>query len=181
MIEELDAGWNDVLQRAQRRPRPRLVVALAVGTAALVGGGSAAGVLLARSPAPKLPKAADRSNVAVVLDPVTGRVVVQAARWKRHDGVCYLFPGYSSGCSTRSKHGAMYNATPPTGFTFDARVASVTAVVEGGQVAHLRLHTIPRLGVTFFTAPRFIRGTARSFTLRDAAGHVIFRTTLVHH
>jgi len=180
-VSELDLGWEDVLRRARRRPpRRRLVFAAVVAVAAL-GGAPALGVLLTRAPGARLPKAADRSNVAVAVQPVTGRVLVEVAPWKGRDGICYVIKGQTDGCSIRSRRGAMFNAKPPSGYTFDARVASVIAIVDDDDGERVRLRLYPfrtRLGVTFFVAPRFIHRAARTFELRDASGRVLSRMRL---
>ncbi|HEY3541140.1 MAG TPA: hypothetical protein VGK79_01235 [Gaiellaceae bacterium] len=180
-MSELDLGWEDVLRRARRRPpRRRLVFAGVVAVAAL-GGAPALGVLLTRAPGAQLPRAADRSNVAVAVQPVTGRVLVEVAPWRGRDGICYLLNHEISGCAIRSRHGAFFHTKPPLGYTFDARVASVIAILDNGKRARLRLYPFrTKLGVTFFVAPRFIHRAARSFELRDASGRVLSRVRLPH-
>jgi hypothetical protein len=76
----------------------------------------------------------------------------------------------------RSRHGAMYLATPPSGYTFDRRVAQVTAVLKGGCRIPLAVHRFGgRLQVTFFTGGS---GVAREFELRDARGILLGRAHL---
>ena len=178
-MSELDLGWEDVLRRASRRPPRRRFVFAAVVTVAALGGAPALGVLLTRAPGAQLPKAADRSNVAVALQPLTGRVLVEVAPWQGRDGICYVIKGQTDGCSIRSRRGAMFNAKPPSGYTLDARVASVIAILDNGERARLRLYPFrAKLGVTFFVAPRFIHRAARTFELRDASGRVLSRVRL---
>lgn len=172
-VEQLP-DWDDVRRRARRGRGRRIAVAAAVAVLAL-GGAPALAVLL-RDTAPQLPKAADRSAVFVVLQPRTGRVIVEAAPWKGRDGVCYLILRQVSGCSMRSRHGAGFFATPPGGYTFDPRIAHVTAILRGGRRVPLALHRLAgRLQVTFFTARG---GVARGFELRDARGVLISRVRL---
>ena len=45
--------------------------------------------MLTRDARATLPKEADRSSVVVIVQPLTGRILVQAAPWKAHDGICY--------------------------------------------------------------------------------------------
>jgi hypothetical protein len=177
MSSELDLAWEDVLRRAKRRaPRRRLVLAAVVAIAAL-GGGPAVAVLLTQPPGPHLPKAADRSNVAVILQPKTGKILIEAAPWKGHDGVCYLILGREDGCATWSPHGAYFDGGTPSGYTFDERVRSVTAEFADGKSVRLMLHRFERLRITFFTSARF-RAFVRTYTFRDASGNVISRTRL---
>lgn len=177
-MSELDLAWQDVLRRSRLGRGTRLAPA-GVATVAMLSGGSALAVLLTRPPSLQLPKAADRSNVAVVVNPRTGRVVVEAAPWTGHDGICYLIAGVTDGCTTRFPHGAGFNESPPSGYTFDARVASVTATLRDGRTMRLPLHRFGgRLGVAFFVSSRPTDARARLFVLRDAAGRALSRATL---
>lgn len=167
--------WDDVRRRARRGRGRRIAIAAALAFAAL-GGGPALGVVLLRGSAPGLPKAADRSAVLAVVQPRTGRVVVEAAPWRGHDGICYLIEQRTNGCTGRSPHASGFFAEPPAGYTFDMRVASVTAVLRGGRRVTLDVHRLAgRLQVTFFTSPG---GVARAFVLRDARGAVLGRVRL---
>src|SRR6185437_5624412 len=86
-MTEFAPDWDDVLRRARRRRRaPLLAVTL---VAAAVATASTLAIVLTRDAGATLPKGADRSNVVVVLQPMTGRVLVQAAPWKGHNGICY--------------------------------------------------------------------------------------------
>ena len=172
-VEQLP-DWDDVRRRA-RRGRGRRIAVAAVVAAAALGGAPALAVLL-HDPAPHLPKAADGSAVLVVLQPRTGRMILQAAPWMGHDGICYLIEQSSSGCSMRSRRGAMFLSAPPAGYTFDARVAHVTAVLKGGRRVPLAVHRLGgRLQVTFFATGS---GVARAFELRDARGVLLARERL---
>jgi hypothetical protein len=176
-MTEVDLDWEDVLRRSRRRvPRRRLTLAEVVAVAAL-GGGPAVAVLLTQPPGPHLPKAADRSNITVVLQPKTGRIVVEAAPWKGHDGMCYLLLGREDGCATWSPHGAYFDGGTPSGYTFDARVRSVTARLANGKNIRLRLYRFDRLRVTFFTSTRF-HAFVRGYTLRGEHGEVLARSRL---
>lgn len=170
------ADWEDVLRRvgARRFPRRRLAVTVAVVVAALVVG-PALGVLLTRGRSPGLPAGADRSRVAIVLAPVTRRVLLEVAPWKEHDGFCYLVLRVRAGCVPRSRRTVVLKP-PLFGWTFDPRVVSGEATTFGG--AHVPLtvtHFGGRIDATFFLVrdrlPRFLR----SVTLRDARGHVVVR------
>lgn len=177
MTGNVDLGWEDVLRRSKRRvPRRRLVLAAVVAVAAL-GGGPAVAVLLTQPPGPHLPKAADRSNVAVILQPKTGRIVVEVAPWKGHDGICYLLLDREDGCAGWVRHGAGFFGGTPGGYTFDDRVASVTAQLKNGRSVPLTLHHFDRLRVTFFTSTRF-HAFVRGYTLRDKNAVVLIRTRL---
>ena len=68
------ADWDDVLRRAKqhRRPRRRLLAVATVVLAAFVVAPALAVML--RDHGVRLPSAADRSNVVVVMQPKTGRV-----------------------------------------------------------------------------------------------------------
>ena len=173
-VEQLP-DWDDVRRRARRGRGRRVAVATLVVAAAL--GGAPARAVLLHDSSPRLPKAADRSAVLVVLQPRTGRVVVEAAPWKGHDGICYLIAGRSSGCTMRSRRGAGFFAVPPSGYTFDPRVRRVTAVLRGGRRVPLAVRRLGgRLQVTFFTTGS---GVARGFELRNARGILISRIGLI--
>jgi hypothetical protein len=182
LLEELvphfdePADWNDVLRRsrARRLPRRRLALTAAVVAAALVVG-PALGVLLTRDRSPQLPPGADRSRIAVVISPVTGRVLLKVAPWKGHQGFCYLLVPLRGACVSRSRETVL--ARPPLfGWTFDPRVVSARATTLGGKQIALRVeHFGGRIDATFFLAgdrfPRMLRGV----TLRDARGRVVVK------
>jgi hypothetical protein len=170
------ADWEDVLRRAgaRRFPRRRLALTVAVVVAALVVG-PALGVLLTRGRSLGLPAGADRSRIAVVLAPVTRRVILEVAPWKAHDGFCYLVLRVRAGCVPRSRQTVVLKP-PLFGWTFDPRVVSGEATTFDGT--HIRLavtHFGGRIDATFFLVrdrlPRFLR----SVTLRDARGNVVVR------
>lgn len=154
--------WPDVIRRAQRRrPRRRLVLATVAIVAALAAA-SAVALPFLRSDAPKLPSAADRKNVLAVIQPRTGRVLIEAAPWKGHDGVCYLIMGESAGCTPRGERKALFvwssGYVRPSGrrgpalwgFTFDPRVASARIYFSDGTHRSLPLHRFGgRLPITF--------------------------------
>jgi hypothetical protein len=171
------ADWNDVLRRARRtRPRRRLVFALAVVVAALAGG-PALGVMLTRDGKPQLPAGADKRNIVVVIQPLTGRIMIQAAPWKGHPGgVCYVLLFLRSGCT----QGGTLMLTPPlAGYTFDKRVAAGTAVTASGKHIRIAVTHFRKLGITFFYSRGRIPNMFREVTLTDAAGqvvkHVVFK------
>src|SRR5207253_5266278 len=111
--------WDDVLRRSQARrlPRRRLVLTAAVLAAALVVG-PALGVLLTQDRDPRLPAGADRSRIAVVLSPVTRRVLLEVAPWKGHDGFCYLLVPVRGGC-VPCAHNTVFFKPPLFGWSFD--------------------------------------------------------------
>jgi hypothetical protein len=168
--------WNDVLRRARRRrlPRRRLVLVAAVLGAALAGA-PALGVLLTRDTSPRLPREADRSNVVAIVEPLTGRVLVQAAPWKGHDGICYLILWTRAGCAER---GTTVLTSPLAGYTFDRRVVSGTAVTLSGRTIPLIVRHFPTLHVTFFLSRGRMPKLLREATLRDSAGRVVARVRL---
>lgn len=172
------ADWDDVLRRAGVRRVPRrLVLAAAVAVAVLVVG-PALGYLLTRSTAPRLPAGADRRNVVVIVQPVTGRTLVQAAPWKGHEGICYVILFLRAGCTARAEHRTVVVTPPLAGFTFDDRVASGTAVTLTGKHVPLEVEHFPKLHVTFFLRRGRIPGFFREAILRDANGRVVGRYTL---
>jgi hypothetical protein len=167
--------WDDVLRRAQRFPRRRLVLVAAFAVAALAGG-PALGVMLTRDRGPQLPAEADRSRVAVLIQPVSGRMLLQAAPWKNHDGFCYAasfaFSGRQAGCVARMPRGAAF-LSPLAGYTFDRRVVSARAALVSGKRSSILVRRLPGLGVTFFYARSRIPMLLWRVELRDAGGRVL--------
>jgi hypothetical protein len=167
--------WDDVLRRTRdrRRPRRRLVLATAIVVAAL-GGGPALGVLLTRGSGPHLPPQADRSNVVVVVQPHTGRVLLELAPWNGHAGFCYLVR-IKAGCVPRTERRAMLLRPPLFGWTFDRRVVSGTAITLGGKHVPLTVTYFGgRIDATVFLDRRgYGPGFLREVELRDAAGRVV--------
>jgi hypothetical protein len=168
------ADWDDVLRRARQRRRPRrrlLAIAVAVVAAFIVA--PALAVLL-HDRGGGLPSGADRSNVVVVLQPKTGRVLLMAAPWKGHDGFCYFAFFNRAGCVPRSRQ-TVVTRPPIFGWTFDPRIRSGTATTLGGKLVPLTVrHFGGRINATFFlVSNRF--SLLRQVVLRDAAGHVIAR------
>jgi hypothetical protein len=167
-----EGDWNDVLRRARPgRPRARLVLAAAVAAAVLVVG-PALGVLLTRDVGPRLPREADRSKVVVITEPHTGRVLVQAAPWKGHDGICYVLLWLRAGCAPR---GTALVMSPLAGYTFDPRIVSGTALTLSGKRVPLIVRRFEQLGVTFFLTRGRLPHLLREATLYDANGNVVKR------
>jgi hypothetical protein len=166
-------AWDDVLRRARSRRPPRLLVAVAVAIA-VFGGAPALAVVLLHDAKPGLPSGADRSNVAIMLLPRTGRIVLEVAPWKGHDGFCYFAYFNRSGCVARS-HQTVVTAPPMFGWTFDPRVAEATASTFAGKHVQLLVRRFRgRINATFFfEAQRF--ALLRNIVLRDRQGHVIVR------
>jgi hypothetical protein len=162
-------NWDDVLRRARPLPRRRLVFVVAVAVAALVVA-PALGVLLTRDGGPRLPREADRSNVVVIVQPLSGRIVVQAAPWKGHDGICYLLLGMRAGCAPR---GTVVFTPAFVGFTFDRRVVSGTGVTLAGKRVPLVVRHFEKLGVTFFFTRGRLPRLLREATLLAANGKVV--------
>jgi hypothetical protein len=175
-LREETPDWDDVLRRARPFPRRRVVVAVALAVAAL-GGGPALGVMLTREHAPKLPAEADRSNVVVITQALTGKVLIQAAPWKGHEGgICYVILWMRSGCAPR---GAAVNVTPPlAGFMFGHRIASGTGVTVAGKHVPLTVRYFPKLDVAFFLTRGRLPHLLREATLYDANGKVVKRLRL---
>jgi hypothetical protein len=174
------ADWEDVLRRARVRRAPRrLVLAVAVVGAVLVVG-PALGVLLTRDATPRLPSEADKRNVVVILQPLTGRVLMQVAPWKGHDGICYVLLFKRAGCVLRTPHGAVVVTPPIAGYTFDDRVVSGTAVTLDGKRVPLQVERFPRLKATFFFRRGRLPGLFKEATLRDSQGRVVARYALKH-
>jgi hypothetical protein len=112
-MSEVDLGWADVLCRAERSrvPRRRLVL-LATVVAAALGGGPALGVLLTRPGQPHLPADEITGSVSTIVDPHTGVTLVEWARWKQHNGVCYLVPHVRAGCLPAGHRAGPFSALP---------------------------------------------------------------------
>jgi hypothetical protein len=169
------ADWDDVLRRARtRRARRHLVLAAAVLGAVLVVG-PALGVLLTRHTTPRLPAEADKRNVVVIMQPLTGRILAQAAPWKGHDGICYVLLFERAGCVPRTPRGTTVVTLPIVGYTFDERVVSGTAVTLTGKRVPLQIEHFPKLKVTFFLRRGRLPGLFKEAALRDAGGHVVER------
>ncbi|MDX6442158.1 MAG: hypothetical protein QOE43_1887 [Gaiellaceae bacterium] len=173
--------WADVLRRAkgQRRPRRRLLAVAAAVVAAFVVAPALAVLLHDRGV--QLPSEADRSNVVVIMQPTTGRILIEVAPWKRHDGFCYLILQLRSGCVPRKARGTAVMWPPLFGWTFDPRVRTGMAITISGK--HIRLtveHFGGRVDATLFLIrdrlPRFLR----TVVLRDAAGNVVARLHVSH-
>ena len=180
--------WDDVLRRARRpHPRRRLVLAFA-GAAAAGAAAFAVALPLLRSDPSRLPAAADRRNVHVVVQPHTGRVLIEAAAWKGHHGVCYVIVGRSSGCTPRAArltmiaHAKGYVAPSGAksyavwGITFDKRVASAKVVFGGGQPRSVPIHRVGGSVRATFVGPISVPlGSKDPVRIRfyDAAGRLI--------
>lgn len=173
------ADWDDVLRRAgRRRPRGRVLVAIAIAVVA-VGVGPALGLELLRHDPTRLPSAADRSNVAVVIQPRTGRVLLELAPWKHHDGFCYLLVGKRAGCVPHKPRGTVAMWPPLLGWSFDSRVRSGTATTRLGKTVQLLVsHFGGRIGVTVFLHSNLVPPLLKDVTLRDAHGKVVARLRL---
>ena len=169
-----DGDWNDVLRRAGRRSRKPVLLAAAAIAVAAVAVAPAVAVLL-HNDGVGLPKEADRSNVAVVLAPKTGRVLLQVAPWKGHDGFCYLVLRLRAGCVPHKTQGTVFLKPPLMGWTFDKRVVSGTATGLGGKQIPLSVTHFAKLDVTVFLIRYRLPRLFRSAVLRDAAGHVVAR------
>jgi hypothetical protein len=166
-------AWEDVLRRARRRRSSRFAAAVAVALA-VFGGAPALAVVLLHGTKPGLPSGADRSNVAIMLQPQTGRIVLEVAPWKGHDGFCYFAYINRSGCVPRSKQ-TVVSAPPLFGWTFDSRVAEASATTFGGKHVQLLVRRFSgRINATFFFEPKRF-ALLRNIVLRDRHGHVVVR------
>jgi hypothetical protein len=175
-----DGDWNDVLRRAGRRSRRPILLAAAAFAVAAVVVGPALGVLLTRHAAPRLPKGADKKNVVVMVNPVTGRILVQAAPWKGHDGICYVLLFKRAACVPRTPRGTEVATPPIAGYTFDSRVVAGTAVTPTGKHVPLQVTHFPKLGVTFFLRRGRVPAFFARATLTDASGKVVARYAFKH-
>jgi hypothetical protein len=177
---ERPGDWEDVLRRARvrRRPGRRMLAIAAVVLAAFIAAPALA--VLLRDRGIHLPDAADKNNVVVILQPTTGRMLLEAAPWKGHDGFCYLVLEIRAGCVPRSGQTAVL--WPPLfGWSFDRRVHSGTATtIAGRQLSLTVVHFGGRIDATLFLIrdriPRFLR----SVVLRDTAGHVVTSLRVRH-
>lgn len=142
-MNEIDLGWADVLSRAQRRPPRRRLVVLAALVVAALGGGPALGVLLTRPGQPHLPADRITGSVSTIVDPRTGIALVEWARWKGHDGTCYLVPHVHAGCLLAGHRAGPYSALPvftrlrhkgERAFLLIGRSRFVVLAVPGGGV-----------------------------------------------
>ena len=166
-------AWEDVLRRARYRRSPRLLVAVAVAIA-VFGGAPALAVVLLHDAKPGLPSGADRNNVAIMLQPRTGRILAEVAPWKSHDGFCYFAYNMRSGCVPRSHETAVI-APPLFGWTFDPRVVSATAsTLDGKRVQLLVRRFKGRIGAAFILDVRRYP-LLRDIVLRDAGGNIVGR------
>jgi hypothetical protein len=175
-----DGDWNDVLRRAGRRSRRPILLAAAAFAVAAVVVGPALGVLLTRHAAPRLPKGADKKNVVVMVNPVTGRILVQAAPWKGHDGICYVLLFKRAACVPRTPRGTEVVTPPIAGYTFDSRVVAGSAVTFAGKHVPLQVAHFPKLGVTFFLRRGRLPAFFAHATLTDASGKVVARYAFKH-
>jgi hypothetical protein len=166
--------WDDVLRRARPRHRPsRRLLAIAVVLVAAFIVAPALAVLL-RDRDLQLPSGADRSNVVVMLQPKTGRVLLMVAPWKGHDGFCYFAFFNRAGCVARSSQ-TVVTRPPVFGWTFDPRIRSGTATTLGGKQVRLTVrHFGGRVNATFFLVSNRL-SLLRQVVLQDAGGHVIAR------
>jgi hypothetical protein len=168
--------WDDVLRRAKRRRRPRgrLLAVVAAILAALIVAPALA--VLLRDGGVQLPSAADRSNVVIIMQPKTGRVLLEAAPWKGHDGFCYLVLRVRAGCVPHKARGTVVLTPPLFGWTFDPRVRSGTATTFGGKHVPLTVqHFGGRIDATIFLVRDRLPRLLREVVLRDAQGRVVAR------
>jgi len=173
-MTEFAPDWHDVLRRARRRRRaPLLAVTL---VAAAVATASTLAIVLTRDAGATLPKGADRTNVVVVLQPMTGRILVQAAPWKGHNGICYAMLFLPAKCVPRVAQGTVVLMPPLAGYTFDRRVASGTALTLNGKPVRLIVRRFGgRVNATFFVSRGRLPRLVRVVVLRDEHGRVVVR------
>jgi hypothetical protein len=171
--------WDDVLRRARRRrPRARVLVAIALAVAAFGVGPALAFELLQHDPV-KLPAVADRNNIAVIIQPRTGRILLEIAPWKGHNGFCYALLGVRAGCVPHKTRGTVAMWPPLLGWSFDRRVRSGTATTRLGKTVKLTVsHFGGRIDATVFFRRSLVPPVLKAVTLRDANGAVVTRLRL---
>lgn len=166
-------AWDDVLRRARTRRSPRFLVAVAVALA-VFGGAPALAVVLLHDAKPGLPSGADRNNVAIVLQPRTGRILLEVAPWRGHDGFCYFAYTVHSGCVPRS-HETVVMFPPFFGWTFDPSVVSASAMTLRGTRVQLQVRRFGgRINAAFIVDAKR-HPLLRDIVLRDAQGHIVKR------
>jgi hypothetical protein len=169
--------WEDVLRRA-RPARGRGLLVVTVILAAVVAGAALA-VVMTRDARATLPPGADRAGVVAIVEPRTGRIVVQAAPWKAHDGICYVLFWLHAACVPRTPRGTAVLTPPLAGYTFDPRVVSATAVTFSGKHVHLLVRRFGgRIATTFFLTRGRLPRLIRSVVLRDGRGRVVERVAV---
>lgn len=173
---EEQPDWNDVLRRARRLPASGRVLAAVVVAVAVFGVAPAVAVVLLRDHGLRWPSQADRSNVVIVMQPRTGRVLMEVAPRKDGNGFCYLVRPLRAGCVARSSQ-TVFMRPPLLGWTFDARVASGTATLLSGRTVPLFVrHFGGKVDATLFMLRgRLLPRLMQSAVLRDAGGKVIAR------
>ncbi|MDX6486124.1 MAG: hypothetical protein QOF43_1277 [Gaiellaceae bacterium] len=173
-----NGDWSDVLRRAgRRRLRPRVLAAVVLA-AAVLGVAPALAVLL-RDGGVKLPDAADRSNVALVISPLSRRVVLQVAPWRGHDGFCYAVLRVRAGCVPHKARGTLVSSPPLFGWTFEGRVRTGVATTLAGKTVPLTVKRFGgRINVTIFLIRDRLPRLLRSVVLRDAHGRIVVRLKL---
>jgi hypothetical protein len=170
------ADWNDVLRRAKqhRRPRRRLLAVVVTVVAALIVAPALAVML--RDRGVHLPDGADRSNVVVILQPRTGRVLVQVAPWKAHEGFCYVVLKVRAGCVSHKSRSTTLLSPPIFGWTFDPRVRTGVATTLGGKQFPLNVqHFGGRIDATLFLVRDWPPRLLHEVVLRDAQRRVVAR------
>jgi hypothetical protein len=168
--------WDDVLRRAKqhRRPRRRLLAVAAVALAAFIVAPALAVML--RDRGVHLPSGADRSNVIVIMQPRTGRILLEVAPWKGHNGFCYLVLQLRAGCVPHKARGTTVLLPPFFGWTFDRRVRTGTAKTLSGKRIPLTVqHFGGRVDATLFLVRGWPPRMLRDVVLRDAQGRVVVR------
>jgi hypothetical protein len=171
-VDDRAGDWDDVLRRARRSPRRRLVVAVAIAAAALAAA-PAIGVLLRHDAGPELPVQADRSRVALLIAPGSQRVIAKVAPWRGHAGMCFAATIGRAACVDKGTAFVGLNA----GYTFDSRVVAGDAIKLSGKRLPLMFRRYPRLGATFFYAKKGPLRLLVRVELRDAAGRVLHTLT----
>ncbi|HZR96326.1 MAG TPA: hypothetical protein VFA56_11565 [Gaiellaceae bacterium] len=174
--DERPGDWDDVLRRARRRRlRPRAVAAVVVAAGVLVA--TPAVAVLTRDTRPRLPDGADRSDVMAVVQPDTGRLLVEIAPWKGHDGFCYLVLQRRSGCvaNTHTQATAVLSGAPLFAWSFgNRRIRSATATTRSGKhVPLLVTYVGGRIDAAIITARGRLPLLFGTIVLRDRSGHPI--------